>query len=103
MVGKITFLPSYKNGHRMTSRDIAREEVSIFTANAKICIYRIYSRIRVIVVIINVDEANIEKQNKTPSTGLFDVIILYRRTQPLLRYVSIRLFFPMFYLFNRPS
>ena len=38
MVGKITFLPSYKNGHRMTSRDIAKEEVSIFTANAEICI-----------------------------------------------------------------
>ena len=38
MAGKIRFLPSYKNGHRMTSRDIAREEVSIFTANAEICI-----------------------------------------------------------------
>lgn len=25
MVGKITFLPSYKNGHRMTSRDIGRK------------------------------------------------------------------------------
>ena len=26
MGGKITFLPSYKNGHRMTSRDIARRK-----------------------------------------------------------------------------